>query len=119
MHRRTLMAFGFAAILCMGTLTVVAAEKATQAGPEPRSIIDRLTRSSNAVWEKESDGLRIGVKGKKDEGKLQTSAEAKVPVVITAVARADSGSVRLFYGDTGGVIIFDWEDNPRELRYQN
>lgn len=47
-------------------------------------------------------------------GHLTTRQEFEVPVVIRVSAKTDSTNIRLYFGR--GVVIFNWEKNPRELR---
>ena len=47
-------------------------------------------------------------------GHLITQQQFAVPVVIRARAKTDSTNIRLYYGQ--GMIILNWERNPRELR---
>ena len=50
-------------------------------------------------------------------GWLHTQEEYSPPFVIRAVAKTDLTNIRLIYGQ--GVVIFNWELNPGELRFHD
>ncbi|MDB6112186.1 MAG: hypothetical protein JWR69_3936, partial [Pedosphaera sp.] len=51
------------------------------------------------------------------EGGLVTRVEYSPPFVIRAVAKTDLTNIRLVYGQ--GLVIFNWELNPAELRFHD
>ncbi len=80
------------------------------------AVLDRLDRNDGAVVQKTLEGLKITAKTRTaGQVKLETTAEFKAPLVITAVAKTDSLNLRLFYGSKG-MIIFNWELGPTEFR---
>lgn len=52
------------------------------------------------------------------DGRLRTPQTLSLPVRIEAIARTNDTNIRLFFGDKG-VVIFNWEQNRSELRYQH
>jgi hypothetical protein len=54
----------------------------------------------------------------KQDGKVQTTATFKTPLIITAEMKTDSKNIRLCYGEKG-LLIFNWELNGNELRHHD
>src|SRR3954471_21346847 len=51
------------------------------------------------------------------EGELRTEQTFTPPFTIHAIAQTDVTNIRLYWGS--GVVIFNWELNPRELRFHD
>ena len=52
------------------------------------------------------------------DGQIRTPTTLSVPVRIDVSAMTDSTNIRLYFG-TKGAVIFNWEQNQNELRYQD
>jgi hypothetical protein len=85
--------------------------------PESRPILDRLTTATNSISETTNEGLKIAT-SKSQGGKLETAIEFPVPLIITEVARSDTGSLRLYFGKKG-LLVLNWEAHPGELRHHD
>jgi len=51
------------------------------------------------------------------DGRLATELEYSPPFAADVIAKTDLTNIRLYYGK--GVVIFNWEMNPDELRYHD
>jgi hypothetical protein len=98
-------------------LVFVAPVARAQIDAEPVAVLDQLTTASHATSEKSRDGLKITVTRKREEGKFETKAQFATPLILTAVVRSDSKSIRLYYGK--GMIALNRENSPGELRFHD
>lgn len=68
--------------------------------------------TGGCIAQKTNDVLLIS-----GEGELRTEQTFTPPFTIHAIARTDVTNIRLYWGS--GVVIFNWELNPRELRFHD
>jgi hypothetical protein len=73
-------------------------------------MIFRPTRG--CIAQKTDDLLEIS-----GEGELRSEQTFTPPFTIHAIARTDVTNIRLYWGTS--VVIFNWELNPRELRFHD
>jgi hypothetical protein len=71
-----------------------------------------LRPTGSCVAQKTNDILVLS-----GEGELRTEQTFTPPFTIHAIARTDVTNIRLYWG--AGVVIFNWELNPRELRFHD
>jgi hypothetical protein len=93
----------------------ITALSARAADVPPVSYLKELEKDSEAVVRNVVDGVEVRSKNGQ-QTKVMTRTSIFSGFTATFVARTDSSNLRLFYGDKG-VVIFNWEVNPSELRH--
>jgi hypothetical protein len=82
---------------------------------EPVSVLGDLQPGKGLEVHKTADGLKIVGKSSA-EANIVTKQIFKTPLIITAVAKVPGNNLRICFGQRG-VLIFNWEGNPTQLRY--
>lgn len=81
------------------------------------SVLSELNVAPNLAMAKSREGLLFRQKDGR-EGRVQSTSQFKVPLVITAQVKTDKDNIRVTYGDTGRVILA-WELDRNQLRYHD
>jgi hypothetical protein len=79
----------------------------------PGDLLPTMTVVNNIRTNADVEGLILSDTERKG-GSIRTQQKFRPPLVIRTRAKTDSHNLRLFYGD--GVVIFNWEMNPAEMR---
>lgn len=102
------------ALMCIVVLVCAGSAAAAPKGP---SVAQVLPLHIGDVQASTAPFLGLKIHSKRD-GHLVSTRQFSLPIQVDVVARTDSTNIRLYYGDKG-IVIFNWEVNPKELRYRD
>jgi hypothetical protein len=107
---RAMRALGFA-FLAAGIVLLISMPAVTQTAAElgPRDLAQ-----VNGCQMVERDGAFVLSSPTNDRSLVQTEKAFSPPLVVRLRARTDSNNIRLYYN--AGMVIFNWECAPEQLR---